>query len=430
MSAGQPTDPGGGTASPSAPTSQAPSSPPRLLDPRGLQALRGHLEELGVDGWLLYDFRDQNPLAHRLLELGKTTRRSFALFPVRGDPVLLRHAIEASAWRHWPWGEQVYAGWEDLARALPHLLRGLETVAMETSPGGDVPTVDRVPAGTLDAVRASGVSVVSSGDLVTRYHSSWGEGGLASHLRAADVVRDTVHAAFHRAAQAAGNGSPVREAELMAWIRDRLRQGGLSHQVDCSVATGRNASDPHYHPRGDGDPLEGNSLVLIDLWGAEAGGIPADQTWMAWLGDDPDPRTLQVFEAVRRARDRALDLLRERARAGEEVRGYEVDRASREILAEEGLEPWFVHRLGHSIDGDLHGSGPNLDDLETKDIRRILPDTGFSVEPGVYIPGEMGVRSEVNVYWGPEGPVVTPSEIQTELLRVPLGRPGGNPTHR
>ncbi len=425
MSGPQTTDPGDrGTPPPAPTTGHAPS---RLLDPQGLPVLREELEQLGVDGWLLYDFRDQNPLAHRLLELGKTTRRGFALFPVRGDPILLRHAIEASAWRHWPWRERVYAGREDLARELPILLEGVGRVAMETSPGGGVPTVDRIPAGTLDAVRGAGVSVVSSGDLVTRYHSSWGADGLASHLRAADVVRDTVHAAFRHAAEAAGKGAPVREAALMAWIRERLREGGLSQQVDCSVATGRNASDPHYHPLEAGDPLEAESLVLIDLWGAEAEGIPADQTWMAWLGDDPDPRALQVFEAVRRSRDRALDLLRERARAGGEVRGYEVDRAAREVLAEEGLEQWFVHRLGHSIDRDLHGSGPNLDDLETRDTRRILPDTGFSVEPGVYIPGEVGVRSEVNVYWGPDGPVVTPAEIQEELLRVPLGRSGGDP---
>lgn len=402
------------------PTEVAPASRPRLLDPGALEAVQEELRGMGADGWLLYDFRDQNPLAHRLLELGKTTRRGFALFPARGNPVLLRHAIEGSAWRHWPWDEHTYAGRDDLATALPRLLEGLGRVALETSPGGDVPTVDRVPAGMVEQVRATGAEVVSSGDLVTRYHCSWGAEGRASHLRAAEVVRETVHAAFRRAASAAGTGTPLPEAELMEWIRGRLRDGGLTEQVDCSVATGRNASDPHYHPDGAGAPLEAESLVLIDLWGAEPEGIPADQTWMAWLGESPDHRTLEVFAAVREARDGALDFLRERARSGREVRGFEVDRVARDLLAKAGLERWFVHRLGHSIDTELHGSGPNLDDLETRDVRRILVDTGFSVEPGVYVPGEIGVRSEVNVYWGPGGPEVTPDDIQEELLRVSL----------
>jgi len=399
---------------------EPPALTPRLTNPAELIALQSELAQMGVDGWLLYDFRDQNPLAHHLLGLGKTTRRAFAYFPAQGDPILLRHAIEASAWRHWPWEARVYRGWDDLTAGLETLLHGVGVVAMESSPGGDVPTVDRVPAGALEGVQKTGTRVVSSGDLVTRYHSSWGPEGRASHLRASKVVRETVHAAFHHAALAAGEGRPVGEAALMDWIRGRLRERGLREQVDCSVATGRNASDPHYHPEGPGALLAEETLVLIDLWGAEPGGIPADQTWMAWLGESPDDRTLQVYDAVRGARDGALDFLRERARSGKEVRGFEVDRVARDLLAREGLDRWFAHRLGHSIDRELHGSGPNLDDLETRDVRKILVDTGFSVEPGVYIPGEIGVRSEVNVYWGPDGPEVTPDRIQEELLRIPL----------
>jgi Xaa-Pro dipeptidase len=161
--------------------------------------------------------------------------------------------------------------------------------------------------------------------------------------------------------------------------------------------------------------------LLIDLWGAEPGGIPADQSWMAYLGRTPDARTLAVWTAVRDARDAALSLLQEAHAAGRELRGWEVDRAARDLLAERGLASWFVHRLGHSIDAELHGSGPNLDDLETRDERRILAGTGFSVEPGVYIPGELGVRSEVNVHWGQNGPEVTPSDFQTELLLLDVG---------
>jgi len=397
------------------------AAPHRLLDPSALGEVQRELDTLGVEGWLLYDFRDQNPLAHGLLELGKTTRRAFALFPARGTPRLLRHAIEASSWRHWPWEVTIYSGHEGLDRALAALLRGVRSVAMETSPGSRVPTVDRVPGGVLDAVRAAGVErIVSSGDLISRYHSAWGPAGWSSHLRATDIVRETAMEAFRRAARAAGAGAPLTEAGLMTWIVGRLRERGLAEQVACSVATGRNASDAHYHPIGEGDPLEPESLVLIDLWGAEPGGIPADQTWMGWLGDSPDPRSEGVFEAVREARDAALAFLQKRWEEGIPVLGYEVDRVARESLAGRGLEEAFVHRLGHSIDRELHGSGPNLDDLETRDDRTLRVDTGFSVEPGVYLPGEIGVRSEVNVYWSESGPRVTPAEMQETLLCFPL----------
>ncbi|TVP53930.1 MAG: aminopeptidase P family protein [Gemmatimonadales bacterium] len=398
-------------------TSFAPTDPsPELLDPDRLAALQARIAEIGADGWLLYDFRDQNPLAHHLLGLGKTTRRAFALFPVEAEPILLRHAIEASSWHAWPWESRTYAGWKELETELPRLLEGLDTVAMEISPKSAVPTVDRVPSGIVELVRATGVTPVTSGDLVSQYYARWHEGGLEAHRRAATVVRDVAHGAFQRAAQHAASGDPVSEAALMQWIEHALERGGVTEQVGCIAALGRTASDPHYHPQGEGERIESGSLVLIDLWGTEPGGIPADQTWMAWIGDSPDDRTIEVWTAVRDARDRALELLMARYAEGEEIRGWEVDRAARDLLDERGFGAWFVHRLGHSMDRELHGSGPNLDDLETRDERRILPGVGFSIEPGVYIPGEIGVRSEVNVYWGPDGPEVTPTEIQRELL--------------
>lgn len=393
-----------------------------LLDPARLDELRRLLHDGGADAWLLYDFRDQNPLAHSLLGLGKTTRRAFALFPREGEPRLLHHAIEALAWRAWPWTRRSYSGWRELEVELGSLLEGMETVAMESSPMDQVPTVDRVPMGVVEMVRNAGATVVSSGDLVSHFHSRWSPRGLELHRTASRVVRDTAHAAFARAAEAAAGGDPISEGPLMAWIGDRLRAGGLTDQEDCIVAVGKNAADPHYHPADAGSLLLPDSLVLIDLWGRHPdGGIAADQTWMAFLGEAPPARAVEVWEVVRDARDRALEFLQQRGGAGEGVQGWEADQVARDAMAEQGFEQYFVHRLGHSIDRELHGSGPNLDHLETRDERRLLPGVGFSVEPGVYIPGEIGVRSEVNVYWGESGPEVTTPEPQRDLLLFPPG---------
>ncbi len=386
--------------------------------PEGLDEL---LDDAGADGWLLYDFRDQNPIAHELLGLGKTTRRAFALVPRKGEPHLLHHAIEGSAWREWRWARSTYRDWRELASGLRDLLEGMGTVAMEHSPGSAVPTVDRVPAGVLELVRATGVRVVSSGDLVSACHSRWSEQGLSLHRRAAGIVRSTAMAAFERARDAAAAGEPIGERTLMGWIADRLRREGVTEQVGCIVAAGESAADPHYEPAGEGESLAAGSLVLIDLWGGfPDGGIPADQTWMAVLGDEAPERWHEVWRAACAARDGALDLLCARSEAKAEVLGWEVDEAAREILRARGFGEWFVHRLGHSIDSELHGSGPNLDHLESRDERRLIPGVGFSVEPGIYIPGEIGVRTEVNVYWGPNGPEVTTPGPQGELLFFPV----------
>ena len=391
--------------------------PKALLAPNRLEQVIALLTERGWDGWLLYDFHDQNPLAHRLLGLGRTTRQAFAFFPRRGLPILLRHAIEASPWSVWPWESREYRGWRELGDGLCDLLAGSKIVAMETSERSAVPSVDRVPCGVVDLVRATGTEVACSADLVTAFHSRWTNEGLALHKTASQVVRRTALAAFQRAAEGVQDGAVLSEVELMDWIRSELRENGLTDQEDCIVAAGTRAADAHYEPTGRGALLDRDSLVLIDLWGRNpSGGIPADQTWMGFLGPRPPDRILEVWSAVRDARDTALEFLSDRAETGVPVRGWEVDRSARDRLRTQGLDRYFVHRLGHSIDQDLHGSGPNLDDLETHDERQLIPGVGFSVEPGVYIPGEMGIRSEVNVFWGANGPEVTPEGIQHALL--------------
>ena len=393
------------------------TEPKALLTPDRMEEVSALLSDQGADAWLLYDFHDQNPLAHRLLGLGRTTRQAFALFPRRGHPVLLRHAIEASPWSGWPWESREYRGWRELIQGLRNLLSGLEIVAMEVSEDGVIPSLDRVPSGVVELIRATGVSVTSSMDLVTVFHARWSLEGLELHRVAAEVVRAIALAAFQKAAEAASGRTAIHEVELMEWIRTELRANGLTDQEDCIVAGGAQASDAHYEPAGYGAPLEEGSVVLIDLWGRHPdGGIPADQTWMGFLGRRPPDRLVEVWSAVREARDAALGFLSDRAGKGESVRGWEVDEVARGTLARRGLDSYFIHRLGHSIDTDLHGSGPNLDDLETREERRLLPGVGFSVEPGVYIPGELGVRSEVNVHWGADGPEVTPRETQDELL--------------
>ena len=389
-----------------------------LCTGEGVERVQAALRAQDLDGWLLYEFHHINPIAVSLLGLGKTTRRAFVLVPSEGEPVALVHAIEASSWRHWPFARRTYSGWRSLEEELAGLVDGHTRLAMEVSPGGAVPTLDYVPAGIASVLLGLGVEAVSSGDLVSRFHAVLSPEQLDDHRRAAEIVADVARRAFARAADAIEADSPTTEGALSAWIVAQLEAAGLVEAPSCIVAIGPKAADSHYAPVGDGETIGRGDLLLIDLWGAFEGSVAADQTWMGIMADAVDPRTQEIWEAVRDARDAALGFLRERHAAGEEVRGYEVDDVARAVIRERGFGERFVHRTGHSIDTDLHGSGPNLDNLETRDDRLLVPGVAFSVEPGIYIPDDIGVRSEVNVHWGADGPEITPSEPQTEVFTL------------
>jgi len=363
----------------------------------GIRQVQEALRDQELDGWLLYEFRGANPIAKAMLDVGKTTRRGFFLIPREGEPQALIHAIEGSSWRHWPWRKRMYSGWREMEEALGELLEGRGRLAMEVSPGAAVPTLDYLPAGMAEVILRSGVEAASSGDLVSRFYSVWSREQLRDHEESAEILVDVARGAFERAAEAIRSGSPTTEGALSDWIRAELSGKGLTELPDCIVAVGRTASDPHYAPPGAGETIVKGELLLIDLWAGRPGSVPADQTWMGMMGASVDERTQEIWEAVRDARDAAVRFLRERFDAGEAVRGFEVDDVSRGLIEERGYGKYFVHRTGHSIDTVLHGSGPNLDNLETRDDRLIIPGVGFSVEPGIYIPGKGGFRHSDSV---------------------------------
>ncbi len=395
-----------------------------MLTPATLPALQHALTEAGVDGWLLYDFRGLNPVAASLLGMqGMVTRRIFAWIPATGTPVAITHAIEQAPWSAWPaaWEKVVYSAWQTLEEALPRYVRG-RRIAMEYSAGDAVPVVDRVPAGVLELVRASGAEVVTSADLVSRFFAVWTPTEIASHRANAEVLRTIALEGFQRIGRAVAAGTPVFEHEIAEWIMAEFDRQGLEVDHGPIVAATEHAADPHYHPsaahprafrRGD--------VALIDLFATSKGGqgMWADQTWMASIGA-PSPRAVAVWEAVRDARDAAIALLARKLGAGEPVRGGEADDAARAVIVARGFGPAFTHRTGHSIDRrGLHGMGPNIDNMETRETRLLLPGVGFSIEPGIYLTGEIGMRSEVNGYLDADGTlVITPAEPQRDLVVV------------
>lgn len=388
-----------------------------MITPSDLARLQPLIAEAGVDGWLLFDFRGRNPIAAAVLGTEIVgSRRVYVLVPPTGTPVALVHAVDAELWRGWPsaWTKRVWVTREALSKELGALVHG-RRLAVDWSPRGAIPYLDGVPLGIAEFLRDLGATLVPSAELVTRYCSVWSPADRASHRRAAEALATIAREALALAGTRAA-GDPITEHALAVWVRERFDRAGLVTESGPSVSWGPNAARAHYDPTAEASaPITRGALLLLDLWATEPGGIYADQTWMAAIGA-PSERDARLWSVVRAARDAALDLLRSRVRSGAPVRGAEADAAAREVIRSAGLADRTIARTGHSIDRyGLHGFGPPIDDTETFDDRLLIPGVGFSVEPGVYLPGEAGVRSEVNVVVGEGDIEVTPQDPQDEL---------------
>lgn len=394
-----------------------------MLTPSGLPRLHAALAASSnpLDGWLVFDFRGINPIMAAIVGPEVVgSRRAYVWLPREGTPTALVHAVDAELWRGWPsaWRKVVWVRREELSRELAALVAG-RTVAMEYSPSGDVPYGDYVPAGTLELVRASGATPISSAELVTRCCSAWTSEDLASHFRAAEAIAEIARGAIAMAGERSRTEAPLSEYDLTTWIQQAMERRGLETVWAPSVSYGAHAARAHYDAPPDGSALlEPGALLLLDLWAREPGGVYADQTWMASFGP-PSERAGVLWTIVRSARDAAIDLLQSRLAAGAPVTGAEADRAARGVIDDAGFGDRVVGRTGHSIDRfGLHGYGPTIDDTESFDSRQILPGSGFSIEPGIYIPGEIGLRSEVNAHARADGLDVTPADYQRELIVV------------
>ncbi|MEO5567514.1 MAG: M24 family metallopeptidase [Gemmatimonadaceae bacterium] len=393
-----------------------------MLSPALLTQIQAELEKQSLDGWLLYDFRGLNSISGGLLGVeGLATRRMFAWIPQSGTPVAVMHAIEPGPWRHWPkeWNREIYSSWQTLEATVAKLIKG-KRVAMEYSPGDAVPYLDRIPAGVIEMVRAAGAEVVTSGHLVSRFYAAWTLENMASHARSAEIIATIARDAFKVIGEKARSESPATEYEMMRWILDRFTGAGLETDHGPNVSAGPNSADPHYEPSAaKSRPIGDNEVVLIDLWATEKPGHPyADQTWMATVGP-PSAKALEVWRTVRDARDAAIAIVVDNAAKQNPIPGAAADDAARRVISDRGFGQYFTHRTGHSIDArELHGSGPHLDNLESREERLLIPGVGFSIEPGVYIAGEFGMRSEVNVYVTDKQAVVTPVTYQKDLFVV------------
>ena len=389
--------------------------------PPALRVIQAAVADEGLDGWLFYDFRGSDPIGRRILGLGErmASRRWFYYLPAAGEPRGLVSAVESAALAGLAGEMRVYRSWDELRAGLADLLVGARRVAMQYSPRAEVPYVSLVDAGTVEMVREAGVEVCSAADLIQRVEAVWTEQQYASHCRAARAVRELVDAAFAEIGNACRSGRPLDEGAVQRFLLDGFAARGLVTHHPPIVAADAHSADPHFEtPASGGAALGRDTFVLIDLWAKEPDGVYADITWTGFVGAVVPDRQAAVFELVRRARDAGVDTVRDAVAAGRPLRGCDVDAVVRGVIDAAGFGAQFVHRTGHSIGVEVHGNGANIDGFETPDSRRLLAGTCFSIEPGVYLPGEFGVRSELNVFVDGAKAVVTGQPLQTAVVPI------------
>jgi Xaa-Pro aminopeptidase len=378
-----------------------------------------------LDGWLIYDFHGINAVAAELFvfEGHMVTRRWFYLIPATGEPTLLGHKIEQANFPPLPGRAIYYAGWQELHQHLRDLLQSMgktsPRLAMEYSPMSDVPTVSYVDAGMLELLRSLGAEVVSSANFIQLFQARWDDGQLQSHIAAARILHATQQKAFKKIEAALQAKQTVTEYDIQQFIVKEIQAGGAMIEDMPIVAVNANASNPHYAPTAQANsPIRPGDVILLDLWCkmTTPQAVYADITWMGYAGTKVPDKVQQVFQTVVAARDSAVDFLRQQAANGQIVPGYRVDEIVRQQITSAGYGQYFFHRTGHSLGTTVHGNGVNIDSYETRDSRHIIPGVAFSIEPGIYLP-DFGVRSEIDVYFGANGPEVhTPP--QTELVKL------------
>jgi Xaa-Pro aminopeptidase len=390
-----------------------------------VKAIQAALKEKGVDGWLFYDFHNRDHLSYRILGLDfnkMTSRRWWYYIPAEGEPVKLAHRVEKSKLDSLPGRKELYHPWVELHEKLKEILGEPKSIAMQYSPLNNIPYVSIVDGGTVELIRSLGHEVVPSADLVQKFEAIIDEKGYQSHLKAGNIIQHIKNEAFAEIGKAIGEGRKLTEYQLMKFILKRFDEEGIEYGDDVPiVGINDHPADPHFEPVEEGsyEFTKGN-MVLIDLWGKlkEPGSIYYDITWCGYVGDDPPEKYREIFHVVRDARIEAVNFVRKRFADGEPVFGWEVDDACRNVVKEAGYADYFVHRTGHSIGEEVHGNGVHIDNLETKDERQLVPGICFSIEPGIYLEGEMAARSEIDCFITLDGEVVVHGEEQMELVRV------------
>ncbi len=387
-----------------------------------IKLIQKELKRFNIDGWLFYDFHNRDHLAYKILGLENkhTTRRWYYFIPSKGEPKKLVSAVESTKLDSLPGKKIVYLAYEEQHKLLKKVLGNSKIIAMQYSPTNNIPYVSLVDAGTVELVKKLGYKVTSSANLISIFEALIDENGYQLHKEAQKEIDKIRKLTFQKIRDAINSNQKLSEYELQQFIMERFAEKNLITSAPPIVGINDHPSDPHFEPKPDGYYFKEGDTVLIDLWAKKnvPGGIYYDITWVGFVGNNPPEKYVKIFEVAKNARDAAIKFIQDRFNQNKKVFGWQVDNVARNVIKKAGFGKYFIHRTGHSIGEEVHGNGPNIDNLETKDDRELLPGCLFSIEPGIYLPGEMAVRTEVNVFIHKNLTVEVTGEIQTQLVLI------------
>ena len=395
------------------------------LAPETVNLIQEALRQEHIDGWLLYNFRGSNVFATRILNLPPhimQTRRYFYYIPAQGSAQKLVHNIEQWNLDSLPGDKTQYVSWQSLREGVKKIVGGAKKVAMEYSPMNNIPYVSNVDGGTIELVRSLGLEIVSSANLVSRFEATWDDEQAEDNMVTAKHLRQIVDLTFGFIKQRLVSNAPLTEYDVQQFMLSEFKKRGIKTESDPNCSVNANSANPHYEPTKEiHSPLKIRDFVLLDLWAKtdKPRSVYGDITWTGYIGEAVPEEYTKIFEIVKGGRDAALRFVQDAFKAGREICGYQIDDAARNFFKEKGYDQYFVHRTGHSIGEEIHGNGANIDNLETRDERRIIPRTSFSIEPGIYLPGKFGVRSEIDVYISKDKEVIVPGQpIQDNVVAI------------
>lgn len=404
-------------------TSKDNSTSPALSNK--IKSIQNTLRDQNIDGWLFYDFWKRDEFTQRILEFPAhimNTRRFFYLIPAKGEPRKLVHSIERWNLDYLPGEKTIFLSWQSLEAGLKNMLLGMKTIAMQYSPGNAIPYVSKVDAGTIEMVKNTGVNIVPSMDLLQYFESRWSEEAYRDNLDTANIMRGIVDKAFGYMKEKITKKERITEYDVQQFMLKHFAQNGLITRDAPNCSVNANSGNPHYEPTEKvHSELREGDFVLIDLWAKKnkPGATYNDITWVGYLGKEVPEKYTKIFDIVKGARDVAVDYLKKSFAENKTVRGCDVDDVCRNYISGHGYGEYFIHRTGHSITEDVHGSGANIDNLETRDERTLIPETSFSIEPGIYFIGDFGIRSEIGVYLSKDKEVIIPGEPrQQEVVAI------------
>lgn len=389
-----------------------------------LQKIQTAIKSLGIDGWLFFDFHNRDHLGLKILGVdphAMSTRRWYYFVPAAGDPVKLAHRVEPTKLDHLPGNRMMYSSWRELRANLKDILGKPSTIAMQYSPMNAIPYVSIADGGTVELVKSFGHEIVSSADLVQQFEALLDEKAIKSHFKAGRLIDKILDEAFDEVRKSLRNKKYKTEFEIEQFIEKRFKANSLITDDPLIVGTNDHPANPHFAPTPKNSrKIKPGDKLLIDLWAKldKPGSIYYDITWSAFVGNDPPEEYVRAFHVVRDARRAGFKFLAERLDAGEQIAGWQVDDVCRDVVKEAGYGEYFTHRTGHSIGEEVHGNGANIDNFETQDTRLLVPGCLFSLEPGIYLEGKMGVRSELNVFIDNSHNAMVTGREQDELVLI------------